>query len=336
MTNDELIQEARHKSLVDFFQASGYTLDKKGAQYYVTEINGLTINPNNNAWYHHYSGCGGYNAIDCVTKILGMKFEDAVYALTGQALEHRSTSQRKPERKPAPAPVQKAEPKPEQPKAVTMPEKAGAEAPLYAYLHKTRKIPYDVIREFISAGVLYQTNRKMDAGFKANAVFVHRDRNGNPVGGEIQGLDPVRRFKGMVEGTGDSVFHFIPRPSKDGKVKRAYVFESAIDLMSFYALFKDKLDLDGAAMISLAGLKPAVPKKLQAAGIEIISCVDNDDAGKKFEVDNGFKRTDFVKDQLDSKGLKDWNDLLKFPDARAAEPTVPRIVNTNSAVRRMG
>ena len=37
-----------------------------------------------------------------------------------------------------------------------------------------------------------------------------------------------------------------------------------------------------------------------------------------------------------SKGLKDWNDLLKFPDARAAEPTVPRLVNTDSAVRRMG
>ena len=37
-----------------------------------------------------------------------------------------------------------------------------------------------------------------------------------------------------------------------------------------------------AAFISMAGLKPSVSKKLQAEGVQIISCVDNDDSGRQF------------------------------------------------------
>ena len=50
----------------------------------------------------------------------------------------------------------------------------------------------------------------------------------------------------------------------------------------------------------MAGLKPTVPKQLREQGIEIFSCVDNDDAGRKFENENGFKRSDGVKALLDN------------------------------------
>ena len=46
--------------------------------------------------------------------------------------------------------------------------------------------------------------------------------------------------------------------------------------------------------------------------MQIFSCVDNDDAGRRFENDNGFTRPDFVKALLDSKGFKDWNEMLVF------------------------
>ena len=86
--------------------------------------------------------------------------------------------------------------------------------------------------------------------------------------------------------------------------------------MSFYSMFRKEIDLKTSEFISLAGLKTSVPKRLQAEGIEIISCVDNDAAGQKFELDNGFKRSEFVREHLDASGLKDWNDLLRYPDAK--------------------
>lgn len=338
MTNDEIIASARRKNLVEYFQACGYTLQKKGSEFYVSEIKGLTINPNSGAWYHHYQRAGGYNAIDCLCKVFDMDFKQAVYALTGEALQSGQQKQngwfkKKEAPAPAPKPVTAATVSPK--REVAMPAKADADAPLFAYLHKTRGIPYDVIKEFKDAGLLYQTNRKFGNGFKANAVFVHRDRDSNPVGGEVQGLDPVHRFKGMVAGTGDSAFQFVPVPARDGKLKRAYVFESSIDLMSFYTMFRKELKLEGVAFISLAGLKPTVPKRLQEQGVEIISCVDNDTAGQSFEVDNGFKRSEFVKDHLDARGLKDWNDLLRNPNARPEPARTFSPVNERYSVRSM-
>ena len=339
MTNDEIIESARRKSLVEYFRACGYTLDKKGSEYYVREKKGLTINENNGAWYHHYLKKGGFNAIDCVCAVFDIDFKEAVHALTGEYLQSGSQKQhvglfkKKSVQPVAPQQAPAAPVKPK--KEIEMPEKAAANAPLFAYLHKTRGIPYDVIKEFVEAGLLYQTNRKFGNGFKANAVFVHRDREGNPVGGELQGLDPVYRFKGMVVGTGDTVFQFVPQPAKDGRLKRAYVFESSIDLMSFYTMFRKEMKLDGTAFISLGGLKPTVPKRLQDEGVEIFSCVDNDSAGKTFELENGFKRSAFVKDRLDAKGLKDWNDLLRYPNARPEPARTITPVNERVAARSM-
>ena len=81
--------------------------------------------------------------------------------------------------------------------------------------------------------------------------------------------------------------------------------------MSFYN-FGDKSKLPGSVLVSMAGLKPTVPNKLKAEGIQIYSCVDNDDAGRKFENENGFFRPEGVKNYLDKNDFKDWNELLVF------------------------
>jgi hypothetical protein len=51
---------------------------------------------------------------------------------------------------------------------------------------------------------------------------------------------------------------------------------------------------------------------LQAEGVQIISCVDSDEAGQRFERDNGFARSDSVREKLDDFGFKDWNERLVF------------------------
>lgn len=87
MNNDEFKQlsaAARRANLLDYFQNSGYTVEKKGAEYYIKEFSGLCVNPDRNLWFHHYSGKGGSSSIDCLVQVLGRDFKQAVFELTGK------------------------------------------------------------------------------------------------------------------------------------------------------------------------------------------------------------------------------------------------------------
>ena len=198
-----------------------------------------------------------------------------------------------------------------------MPEQSNNMRKLFAYFCLTRKIPAEIVEELVHQKLLYQSENEFTSTSNgqthkyrnANAVFVHRDQNGTILGAEIQGCNSSIRYKGVATGTGDSAFIYTPVPST--KITKAYIFESAIDLMSFYT-FCDKSKLPGSVLVSMAGLKPSVPNALQAQGIQIYSCVDNDDAGRKFEKDNGFFRPEGVKKFLDQNNFKDWNELLVF------------------------
>lgn len=84
-------------------------------------------------------------------------------------------------------------------------------------------------------------------------------------------------------------------------------------------MFRDSIPMEGTLFVSLSGLKPSVPMKLKESGVEIISCVDNDEAGRDFEVTNGFLRCVLAKEHLDKNNLKDWNDLLRNPNGNPPE-----------------
>lgn len=338
MKKDEfaaLTQQAREANLLTYFQSSGYTTERHGNNYYVKEYPGLCINPDQNQWYYHYTNTGRTNnSLDCLTLVLGRDFKQAVYELTG----HDVTEKRSADFPKSNAPKYTSPPiidsTAKEKKALKMPEHAQNMRQMFAYFCQTRKIPYNIVEELVHAKLLYQSQNIVHTTvngtpqtFKnANAVFVHRSETGEIIGGEIQGCNSFKRYKGIVAGTGESAFMFTPVPSKNGKPKRAYIFESAIDLMSFYA-FCDKKKIEGSIFVSMAGLKPTVPKKLEEQGVKIISCVDNDDAGRKFESENGFQRSASVKSFLDEKGFKDWNELLVFqaenPADSAAEKAKP-------------
>ena len=316
-----LVQAARESDLVDYFRRNGFTVERKGSEYYVKEYPSLCIKPSTNQWYFHYTREGATNnSINCLTKVLGMDFNQAVFSLTGQDITMlRSANFQKSMRPEMTTPPRQPRRAPEK-KELQMPDQSENTGRLFAYLCQTRKIPPYIVEELLHTGLLYQSENtvhcerdgQMKTFHNANAVFVHRDTQGLPIGAEIQGLNSFKRFKSMAPGTGDSVFMFTPRPAHDGKLRRAYLFESAIDLMSFYSFCKQKDLLEGSALISMAGLKPTVPKQLQAEGVQIISCVDADEAGKRFEHDNGFERSDSVRQKLDDFGFKDWNERLTF------------------------
>lgn len=317
---NELVQSAREADLLMYFQKSGYHIEKSSDNYYVKEIPGFCIKPDKNQWYNHYTNEGRTNnSIDCLMLVLGRDFNQAVFELTGKDISMIRSSEYPKKQAPRytspPRPAQAERNK----KNLHMPEHAPNMRQMFAYFCQTRKIPYSIVEELVHAKLLYQSQNIVNTTingipqtFKnANAVFVHRNEKGEAVGGEIQGCNSFKRYKGIVAGTGESAFMFSPFPAKDGKPKRAYIFESAIDLMSFYT-FCDKKKLTGAVFVSMEGLKPTIPKKLQEEGVQIISCVDNDDAGKRFEAKNNFTRSEGVKSYLDYNGFKDWNELLVF------------------------
>ena len=316
-----LVQAARETDLVTYFQRNGFTVERKGSEFYVKEYPSLCIKPLTNQWYFHYTREGATNnSINCLTKVLGMDFNQAVFSLTGQDISRMRAADFPRAQRPAmttPPRLPRREP---EKKVLHMPEQSEKTGRLFAYLCQTRKIPPHIVEELLHTGLLYQSentvqcerNGQQKTFHNANAVFVHRDAIGQTIGAEIQGLNSFKRFKSMAPGTGDSVFMFMPMPARGGKVHRAYLFESAIDLMSFYSFCKQKELLEGSVLLSMAGLKPTVPKRLQAEGAEIISCVDADEAGRRFERENGFERSDSVRQKLDDFGFKDWNERLTF------------------------
>jgi hypothetical protein len=80
----QLTQSARSANPADYFTQSAYITQRHGAEVYIKEYAGLCVNVNTNKWYSHYEGVGGSNAIDCLVKICGRDFKQAVWELTGR------------------------------------------------------------------------------------------------------------------------------------------------------------------------------------------------------------------------------------------------------------
>ena len=133
------------------------------------------------------------------------------------------------------------------------------------------------------------------------AMPSHKDENGNSIGAEIQGTNSEKRYKGVAAGTGDSLFSVtIGTPTK------AYIFESAIDLLSFRQLANQQR-IQNSLLVSMAGLKPNSLKALSERGLQLFACVDNDEAGRRFISSNNLTQRNHI---LKEFGVKDFNELL--------------------------
>ena len=206
----ELVEQARHADLVDYFRTSGYTLKKISGEIYINEIKGLSIKPETNSWFSHYNQVGRVNnSLDCLTLILDKSFKDAVYELTGQDVSRTRTSNSSSKNTSPPVRQAVVAQEDKEKRAMEMPAHAPTQRRVFAYFHSTRKIPNEVIRELVDQKLLYQAEFEIRGKLqdneqifkKSNAVFIHTDNNGKVVGGEIQGLDMNKRFKGTVAGS---------------------------------------------------------------------------------------------------------------------------------------
>ena len=337
---NQLAQSARTANLADYFMRSGYTTERCGRQIKVKDFGGLWVHMDTNQWYCHSTQVGGNNAIDCLTKMLNHDFKQAVYELTGRDVSETTSKSYPKEIRPLYTSPPQVYAAPEPKKEFALPARDENMRRVFAYFCKERRIPAGIVEELAHAKLLYQSNEEgqsevngiMQTFKKCNAIFVHMNENGDAVGGEVQGVNSFKRYKGVLAGTSDSAFMFTPTPAKEGEQRRAYLFESAIDLMSFYMFCKPE-KMKGVTLVSMAGLKPSVGRKLEAEGVKVFSCVDNDEDGRGFEQRNGFNR---LTDMLEKANVKDWNDLilLKLENPEAVKDFTPDIIKTDKTEKK--
>jgi hypothetical protein len=294
----EQIELARQASLAEYFQRKGYDCELSRKELHVKGFGGLNINVETNSWYCFSQSKGSKNPIDCLTEIFGMDFKEAVVELSGGSYTY--SEDYKPFKPSFTAQKSTNE--------LVLPEKADNMKRVYAYLCNTRKIAPEMVSKLAHEGLLYQD-------VKGNAVFLHK-KDGKIVGAEIQGTSTYKRYKGVATGTSNSVFSVMY-----GVPEKCYVFESAIDLISFSQIATDEV-LRNSVLVSMAGLKPSAILPYKEKGLKILSCVDNDEAGMNFTETNGLCS---YRDMLVSEEVKDWNDLLKKRAEMPSDPVEPDI-----------
>lgn len=204
---------------------------------------------------------------------------------------------------------------------------------LFAYLLQTRFLSKDVVKSFVEQKILYQEKEH------GNVVFVGTDKEGVPKSAcKKSTAEQTKSFRMTVTGS-DCKYGFCWRGTND----KLYVFEAAIDLMSFITLRNDKWKAD--SFLALDGLspKPLLHFLEEQKNIhEIFLCLDYDGAG--------IEACDKLKDILIEKGYdgekikreyplyKYWNEQLKAEHGVEAilPQSHPKKTAYHVAVRKLG
>ena len=258
------IEQARSADLIGFLHKHcGFTFVNKYGSYRCKQHPSLAVKGDRLSWYWFSKGIGGHGVIDFLIKTEQMPFREAVEAVrpgSGAVL----------------SPVQFTAP--EHPKTLILPEKRGMPLRLYDYLCTKRGIDSDIVNTLIQEGKLYEDKR-------GNVVFVGFDEHGTARFASVRGTYSGCQFRGDCAGS-DKRYGF--NTAACAPSERAYIFESAIDLLSHASLanleYGDRTAWEYNKRLSLAGTSDtAIPFFLnQHRDIkELVFALDNDDAGRE-------------------------------------------------------
>lgn len=297
MTYQERKTAARQADIVEICRKMGIPVEPekygKEGEYRIKGNGGLLIR--NNGYYCHSNPNGkldgqpadsGNNAISFVMYYLGKTFNEALDIILGDgySFTRHDTSNYTPE--------------PFKPAEITkVPEKSDNYRNVKAYLIRTRGLSEQTVQSCIDMGLLYQDTRY-------NAVFVCKDEQGKVIGYEIKGTNTntPRPFKNC---NGNAVFRFVC-----GEPTGVIAFESAIDLLSYYDIYKD--ELTHHLLVSMGGCRHEILEQVLTAHPEYKVCIatDNDEKGNKF-YDNFRHNHSNITIFRRKSTLKDWNDDIR-------------------------
>ena len=275
---EEQIARANQTDLVSFLNAQGEQLVKSGREYRWKKHDSVTIS--GNRWYRHSQSKGGY-PVDFVMEFYYATFPEAVKMLIGEEGEGRQKS--------CPAPS----------KDFRLPEKNKDNEMIVKYLTESRELEKNLVMEWIVRGDIYEEKKHH------NVVFIGRDADGIPRYAHCRGTGEMK-YRGDVAGS-DKAFGFCHR----GTDNQLFVFEAAIDLLSFIQLFPK--DWKKRSYLSLGGVSSVALMTFLSERPQITSvflCLDNDQAGNEAceklagEISEGYSVIRL------KPSRKDWNEIL--------------------------
>ena len=275
---EEQIARANQTDLVSFLNARGEQLVKSGREYRWKKHDSVTVS--GNRWYRHSQNKGGY-PVDFVMEFYHATFPEAVKMLIDEEGEGRKKSCL------APSPD------------FRLPEKSETNETVIKYLTEIRRLEKDLVEEWIAGGNIYEEKKHH------NVVFVGRDADGIPRYAHCGGTGGIK-YRGDVAGS-DKSYGFCHR----GEDNQLFVFEAAIDLLSFIQLFPK--DWKKRSYLSLGGVSSVALMTFLSERPQITSvflCLDNDHAGNEAceklagEIPDGYRMIRL------KPARKDWNEIL--------------------------
>lgn len=270
--SQSMVDKAAHANLVAYCQSHGIELKREGREFVIKEHDSLYISAEQPwLWYRHSKGAGG-KAVDFAMHYLGLNFRDAVFEML-QTLPEVTIE-------------------PTSDIAYT-PDTATNQKRAIAYLCKRRGLDYKLVTELIRDGKLRQDTN-------GNCVFSIRDSSGKIVSAELHGTGDTR-FKGQATPQDGYGFEM----SVGAAVDWVLYTESAIDLLSLYQLYKDKLS--NTLLVSMGGLKAVIIESYRSRypNARHWLAVDDDEKGRQFAAVMNMQH------RKPDKPFKDWNEQLK-------------------------
>ena len=275
---EEQIARANQTDLVSFLNARGEQLVKSGREYRWKKHDSVTIS--GNRWYRHSQSKGGY-PVDFVMEFYYATFPEAVKMLIGEEGEGRQKS--------CPAPS----------KDFRLPEKNKDNEMIVKYLTESRELEKNLVMEWIVRGDIYEEKKHH------NVVFIGRDADGIPRYAHCRGTGEIKYRGDVAESDKSCGF------SHRGTDNQLFVFEAAIDLLSFIQLFPK--DWNKRSYLSLGGISGVALMAFLSERPQITSvflCLDNDQPGNEAceklaeEIPDGYSIIRL------KPSRKDWNEIL--------------------------
>ncbi len=224
----EVVQEAKRMDLLTYLKNyEPFELVHFSGNTYTTKTHD-SLKISNGKWMWWSRGIGGRSALDYLIKVRDYTFLEAVQTIAGQAAITPPVS----------LPAEKTTEK-----KLLLPKPNPYQTQVVSYL-KRRGIDTDIIGFCLQTGMVYESENYH------NAVFVGRDKEGNPRYAALRGIGTD--FIGDANGSDKNYSFSIPA---EGTSTKVHLFESAIDLLSYATLRKmGGQDWRAEHLLSLAGV----------------------------------------------------------------------------------
>ena len=175
------------------------------------------------------------------------------------------------------------------------------------YLVRQRAIPSALVDTLTQSGVLYADPR-------ANAVFLLRGKQGQPVGAELRGTTHIP-WHSMAPGTRKDHGYFAVRPPDQVSAPPVILCESAIDALSCHILHPHSLCISTSGVTS----RPRWLTRLISQGYRVCCGYDSDAAGERMA-------RALISHHPTVRRLRprehDWNDILRKRSNSGLPPQV--------------